>query len=206
MQQNSFKEEAKKSILIVINDILISDEVVEKKFICDLAKCKGACCRSGDFGAPLEKDEIKQVEKLYPQIKSMLTKEAVDKIESSGLYKKYRNDSFVGTNLLEDGSCVFLKETELGFLECQIEKAHLQGITDFKKPISCHLYPIRVSGNPEVNLTAVNYDEWDICSAACSLGEKEDVPVYQFVKEALIRKFGQDFYDQLDGAAKFKSK
>ncbi len=205
MQTKSFTNIRK--ALIVIDEILISDDVIEKKFVCDLNKCKGACCKAGDFGAPVEEKEIATIEALYPKIKTLLNPEAIDKIEKDGLIKVFRkNKAFKGLNLLEDGSCVFLKENELGILECQIEKAHQLGISQFKKPISCHLYPIRVSVNEEVKLTAVNYDEWDICKAACDLGEKTNLPLYQFVKEALIRKFGADFYEQLDGAAKFKSK
>ncbi len=191
--------------MIVIDDILISDEVIEKKFICNLDKCKGACCKSGDYGAPVTAKESEILEKIYPIIKDTLTDEAVAKIEESGLTKTFKKpDSFEGTNLLEDGSCVFLKENEIGMLECMIEKAHNKGDIDFKKPISCHLYPIRIVENPAVKLTAVNYDEWDICSAACELGIKEDVPVYQFLKEAIVRRFGEDFYEQLDGAYEFK--
>jgi len=192
--------------MIVIDDILISDEVIEKKFICNLDKCKGACCKSGDYGAPVTEQESQILEKIYPIIKDTLTDAAVAKIEESGLTKTFKKpDSFEGTNLLEDGSCVFLKENEIGMLECMIEKAHNNGDIDFKKPISCHLYPIRIVENPQVQLTAVNYDEWDICSAACELGIKEDVPVYRFLKEAIVRRFGEDFYEQLDGAYDFKS-
>jgi Fe-S-cluster containining protein len=188
--------------MIVIDDILISDEVIERKFICDLSKCKGACCKSGDFGAPVSESEIDILKELLPKIEHLLTDEAIAKIKAQGVHQSYTHEdkSFEGTTLLEDGSCVFLKENEIGMLECMIEKAHYAGISDFKKPISCHLYPLRVIENEEVNLTAVNYSEWDICSAACELGAKEDVPVYQFLKEALIRKFGEDFYEQLDGA------
>lgn len=192
--------------MIVIDDILVSDELLEQKFICDLSKCKGACCQQGDFGAPVDDEEMKIIKQLYPKIKSQLTEDAVAKIESSGLFKSYRNDSFMGTNLLENGSCIFVKKNELGTLECMIEKAHYRGETDFKKPISCHLYPVRVMENPRVNLTALNYSEWDICKAACELGQKENMPLYQFVKEAIIRKYGQEFYDQLDGAFEFQNK
>lgn len=190
--------------MIVIDDILVSDEVIDQKFLCNLNKCKGACCREGDFGAPVDQEEQEIIEKIYPLIEPLLTEESKNQIAKDGLFKKYKNDSFVGTNLLEDGSCVFLKENEIGILQCMIEKAYNKEIIDFKKPISCHLYPIRVSEKKEVNLTAVNYDEWDICSAACSEGKKQDLPLFQFVKEALIRKFGQSFYDQLEGAYQFK--
>jgi len=194
--------------MIVINDILISDEVIEKKFICNLSKCKGACCKSGDYGAPVTEEEIKILEKLVPEIEDLLTDEAIAKIKKEGFHTPFvheaDNEEFEGTNLLPDGSCVFLKENEIGMLECQIEKAHSLGRTDFKKPLSCHLYPVRIIENKEVSLTAVNYSEWDICSAACDLGEKENMPLYQFVKDALIRKFGEEFYEQLDGIHKYK--
>jgi len=190
--------------MIVIDDILVSDELIEKKFICDLNKCKGACCQKGDYGAPVDNQEMKIIEELYPILKPYLTTEAIVEIEEKGLFNSYKNDEFTGTNLLSDGSCVFVKRNEIGTLECMIEKAHYNGKSDFKKPISCHLYPVRVMENPQVNLTAVNYSEWDICKAACDLGQRENLPLYQFVKEALIRKFGKDFYDQLDGAYEFQ--
>lgn len=205
MQLNSFiKNHRINENLIAIDNILVSDEVLEKKFICNLKKCKGACCKAGDFGAPLNQEEVDIVHEIYPKIKGYLTKEGIKRIEESGLTKKYRKDQFVGTNLLDDGSCVFLNTNELGILECMFEKSFNEGNSNFKKPISCHLYPIRVIENPEVQLTAVNYDEWEICAPACELGEKENVPLYQFLKEALIRKFGQSFYEQLHGAFLFK--
>ncbi len=191
--------------MIVIDDILVSDELLEKKFICDLNKCKGACCQQGDYGAPVDKKEMDIIAKIYPILKPYLTEEALTAIEKNGLFKPYKNESFMGTNLLEDGSCVFVKKNEIGMLECMIEKAFANGETEYKKPISCHLYPVRVMENPEVNLTAVNYSEWDICKAACELGIKENLPLYQFVKEAIIRKFGAAFYEQLDGAYHFQS-
>ena len=192
--------------MIVIDDILVSDELLEKKFICDLNKCKGACCQQGDYGAPVDNKEMEIIEKIYPILKPYLTEEAIDAIEKNGLFKSYKDEAFMGTNLLEDGSCVFVKKNEIGMLECMVEKAFANGETDYRKPISCHLYPVRVMENPQVNLTALNYSQWDICKAACELGIKENLPLYRFVKDAIIRRFGQEFYDQLDGAYAFQEK
>ncbi len=186
--------------MIVIDEILISDEILEQKFHCNLESCKGSCCVEGEFGAPLEEKEIAILNDIYPNIKHLLSKEAIDKIEAVGVSQEFKKDkSFQGTALLDDGKCVFANEDALGIMRCMIEKAHFEGIIRFKKPISCHLYPIRVSENEEIDLFSVNYDEWDICAAACSLGEQKKLPLYQFVKDALIRKFGQNFYDKLDG-------
>jgi len=186
--------------VIIIEEILISDEILEKKFHCNLNACKGACCVEGDFGAPLEQEEVETIKEIYPKIKHLLSSEAIERIKTVGISQKFKKDkTFEGTVLLNDGKCVFVNKDELGIMRCMIEKANFDGLIDFRKPISCHLYPIRVAKNEEIGLSTVNYDEWDICSAACSLGEEKKLPLYQFVKDALIRKFGQDFYDKLDG-------
>jgi len=159
--------------MIIIEDVLISDDILEKQFICNLKACKGACCWEGDYGAPLTDEELVTLDKIYEDIKPFLSPLGVKAIEEKGKYVFY------------------------------IEAAYNAGVTDFKKPISCHLYPIRVSANKKTGFEALNYDQWDICSAACALGEKEQVPVYQFLKEPIIRKYGEDFYEQMEGAAAY---
>lgn len=186
--------------MYIIQDILVSDDVVEKQFLCNLQACKGACCWEGDWGAPLEKAELSTLEKIYEEVKPFLSKEGIEVIEQEGVYTFYQEPKEYGTPLLKNGACVYMTYNELGIAQCGIEQAYRAGKTDFRKPVSCHLYPIRVKENPEIGFTAINYDEWEICSAACALGEKEQVPVYQFVKDALVRKFGVAFYEELEAA------
>jgi len=188
--------------MIVIDEILISDDEVEAHFLCNLNACKGACCWEGDFGAPLDKEEMKTLEDIYEDIKPFLTEEGILAIEEKGLYTYFEEPKEYGTTLLENGACAYMTTDALGIAQCGIEQAHRAGVTDFYKPVSCHLYPIRVEKEEASNFEALNYDRWDICSAACTLGKKEQLPVYQFVKNALVRKYGQAFYDQLDATVK----
>lgn len=187
--------------MIIIEDVLISDDIVQKQFLCNLKSCKGACCWEGDFGAPLEKEEIAQLEVDYEQIRPFLTPEGKRMIDTKGKHEYYAEPDFQGTTLLPSGACAYMAYDDLGIAKCGIEQAYRAGATDLIKPISCHLYPIRVLCDEDRLFEALNYDQWEICSAACELGKKERLPVYKFVKVALIRRYGQDFYDQLDAAA-----
>ena len=188
--------------MIIIEDVLINDEVVENQFLCNLKACKGACCWEGDWGAPLSREELQTLEHIYNDIKPFLSQEGIKAIEENGLYTFYSEPKEYGTTLLENGACAYMTYDKDGIAQCGIEQANKAGKTDFKKPLSCHLYPIRVKENRLQGFDTLNYDKWDICSAACSLGKKEQIPLYQFVKEALIRKYGNDFYEALDAAAK----
>jgi len=187
--------------MVVIQDKIISDDVIEEQFICNLKACKGACCWEGDWGAPLQSAELATLEHIYEEVKPFLRKEGIAVIEEKGLFVYYEEPKEYGTSLLKNGACSFMIYDELGTAKCGIEKAYNEGATDFKKPISCHLYPIRVSENKNTGWEALNYDRWDICSAACELGKKEQLPVYRFLKEPLIRKYGEAFYEELDAAA-----
>ena len=187
--------------MILIEDVLISDDVVNRKFVCNLEKCKGACCWEGDFGAPLDDDEKTILSDIYETVKPYMNDEGIASIEKKGLYEFFEEPQEYGTTLNDDGSCAYLfKDPTNNISYCSIEKAHKEGKIDYYKPISCHLYPIRVAKMGDT-MEALNYDEWDICSAACTLGEKLQVPVFEFAKTALIRKYGADFYEQLEGAA-----
>lgn len=188
--------------MLIIQDILVSDDLVETQFLCDLKACKGACCWEGDWGAPLDKAELHTLEMIYEDVKPFLTQAGIEVIEEQGLYVYYEEPKDYGTPLLENGACAYMTYNEIGIAQCGIEQAYLAGKIDFKKPISCHLYPVRVKENPEQGFEALNYDEWEICAAACNLGKKAALPVYQFVKDALIRKYGTAFYEELDAAAK----
>ena len=187
--------------MIVIQDVLINDEIIEKKFVCNLNACKGACCWEGDFGAPTNVEELTQIQAYNEVIASLLPEKNQKLLAENGGFTYYEEAEINGTTLLPDGSCVYLAKDELGIASCSIEKAHKLGLIPVNKPISCHLYPIRVEKNLYTNFEAWNYDEWDICSAACSLGDSLQVPVYQFLKEAIIRSKGEDFYDELAAVA-----
>jgi len=189
--------------MLIIQEILVSDDIVEEQFVCNLNACKGACCWEGDLGAPLEAEELEILKRIYEDIKPFLTAEGIAVIEQEGLYTYYPAAEDYGTPLIDGKACVYLTYDETGIAQCGIERAWKAGATDFRKPISCHLYPIRIKRNEELGFEAINYDRWDICSAACTLGKSLQMPVYRFVKEALIRKYGEDFYEELDEAAAY---
>ncbi|MET2986311.1 DUF3109 family protein [Aureibaculum conchae] len=177
---------------------IVSEEIIENDFVCNLFACKGTCCVDGEAGAPLEEEELKTLMDIYPKVKSYLTKEGIDAIENQGLFITV--DGEYETPLIpSDDSCAFINYDDKGIAQCGIEEAYNQGEIDFKKPISCHLYPVRVSNYSE--FAAVNYHKWEICDDACTLGKELQVPVYKFVKQALIRKFGEDWYMELEKVA-----
>ena len=187
----------------MIGDILVSDDVVEQQFICNLNACKGACCWEGDYGAPLEAEELRTLERIYDDIRPFLSPEGQAVIEAEGPYTYYEGDAQeFGTPLINNGACAYMTYDDNGIAQCGIERAYKAGATDFKKPVSCHLYPIRVVKLEASGMEAMNYDRWDICSAACELGKAQQLPVYKFLKEAITRKYGEDFYEQLDAAAR----
>ena len=180
--------------MIQIGDTLISDDVKEQFFVCDLDRCKGACCVEGDLGAPLNEDELEGIEEVIEVVKPYLSKEAIDALEKDGAFLLDEDGDF-STTTIDNRECAFAFYDEKGILKCSIDQAYRDGKTDIHKPISCHLYPIRVVKLHD--FLALNYDRWHICGPACELGDKLSVPVYQFLKEPLIRRFGQDWYDQL---------
>lgn len=189
--------------MLIIQGILVSDEIVEEAFVCNLDACKGACCWEGDYGAPLEESELAILKEISPKIESFLSEAGKSVIAESGPVVYYEEAGFWGTALVEGGACAFLTFDEKGIAHCGIEQAWQAGVIDFRKPISCHLYPVRVKKNPHADFEALNYDRWDICSAACVLGKQLKVPVYRFVREALIRKYGAAFYEELDQSAEY---
>lgn len=189
--------------MIIVQDKLVSDELVEEQFVCNLSACKGACCWEGDFGAPLEAAEFAVMEQILEQVKPYLASEGIAAIEAQGTRVWYEGMGEFGTPLVNNGPCAFMTYDVLGIAQCGIEQAWRDGKIAFRKPISCHLYPVRAEKFEHLDSEVLNYDRWHICAAACALGEKEKVPVYRFVKDALVRKYGQDFYDELDGAAQF---
>ena len=184
--------------MYLIKDILISDDVLKKKFVCDLQKCQGACCWEGDFGAPLSDEETQTIKNIYPKIKNLLSTSSLDKLSKSGFIENHPDNNSAVTPIMPDGACVYLVKDSDNIAKCSFEKAYEDGMTDFRKPISCHLYPLRILQNKPSGFEAINYDMWDICSAACNKGEKLSVPVFRFVKDAIIRKYGLDFYNEME--------
>lgn len=187
--------------MLMIRDVLVSDDIIDEHFVCDLKRCKGNCCQKGDYGAPVSSTEMNVIREKLDEIKPFLSAYAVEVLESEGPFDTFGKYGFNGTRLLSDGACIFMTRDDLGIAQCGIERANTHLKFGFKKPISCHLYPIRVSKNIQSGFEALNYDEWDICHAACTLGKSLKVPVYRFVKDAIIRKYGQEFYDELEAAA-----
>ena len=185
--------------MLQIDDKIVSFDVIEECFLCDLEACKGICCVDGDAGAPLEKDELKKIKSNFKKIKKYLPEKNLKEIKKKGLYEVDEDGDYV-TPCLETGECVFLTKDEKGIYKCAFEIAYRKSEIDFIKPISCHLYPIRISEYD--NFTAVNYEQRNICQAGRILGKKENLKVYQFLKEPLIRAYGEEFYEKLDYAAK----
>ncbi|MFT6335980.1 MAG: hypothetical protein ACJATI_002735 [Halioglobus sp.] len=187
--------------MLIVQDVLISDDVIEQEFICNLSACKGACCWDGDYGAPVTAEEEETIASILDVIKPNLPLESQKLLEEKGAFDNFAKDNWRGTSLHPNGSCVFMTFDEGGSAKCGIEKTQQSGAIEFKKPLSCHLYPIRVNKQEPASFEAWNYDVWEICSPACDLGKKESVPVYKFLKEAIIRYKGDHFYDELDQAA-----
>lgn len=177
---------------------IVSEEVIENDFVCNLHACKGACCIDGEAGAPLDKEETEILERIYPKVKPFLRPEGIAAIEAQGTFVR-TEDGELETPLIDGADCAYVIFDDQGTALCGIEEAYNKGEIDWKKPVSCHLYPVRVQDYSE--FSAVNYHRWEICDDACSLGKELGVPVYKFVKEALIRKFGADWYTELESVA-----
>jgi hypothetical protein len=186
-------------MLVEISDKIVTTQLFDKKFVCDLSACKGACCVEGDAGAPLTFEEVSILENNLEHYLPYMRPEGIAEVEKNGVFYMHDENEPV-TALVNGGECAFVYFDENNITKCSIERAHSEGKTNWKKPISCHLYPIRVKQFD--TLTAVNYEKWSICEPACALGEQLAVPVYKFLKEPLIRAFGEDFYNEMDSVAK----
>lgn len=192
--------------MIAIDNILVSDEVVKEQFVCDLTSCKGACCVDGDAGAPLQNDELDKINQVYDKVLPYLNDESIKELNKQGRYVYDREFGWV-TPTIDSKICVYGITDEKGIVKCGIEQAYLDGKVKWKKPISCHLFPVITKKSKHSETEYVNYEpREDNCKAACSLGKKLKVPVYIFLKEALVRKFGQKFYDALDATAMHSNK
>ncbi|WP_439557857.1 DUF3109 family protein [Dyadobacter sp.] len=180
--------------MILIDHTCISDDIEDQLFVCNLDKCKGACCVEGDSGAPLDEEEVAILDEIYPMVEPYLTDSGKKAIAEQGTSTKDWDGDFV-TPIIDGKECAYAIYDENKILKCGIEAAYLDGKISYKKPISCHLYPIRVTKYDEFH--ALNYDRWSICSPACDFGKQLGVPVYKFLKEPLIRAYGTQWYDQL---------
>ena len=181
--------------MILVGNVVLSDDIKENFFACDLEACKGACCVEGDAGAPLEDEETGILEQIYPIVKDYITEEGRSVIEAQGTWV-IDKDGDKGTPTLGDNrECAYALYDERGILKCGIEQAYLDGKISWKKPISCHLYPIRVTKYDQYD--ALNYDRWHICDPGCQLGKSLQVPLYAFLKDALVRKYGEQWYAEL---------
>ena len=188
--------------MIIIDNKLVSDELLEEQFVCDLSKCKGGCCEDGDAGAPMEKWELEKLNAHYEDIKPYMTPQGIKEVEKQGKYLYDREFGWV-TPTINGGICAYGIKDKTGTILCGIEQAYNDGKLDWKKPLSCHLFPVKTKKSKrDPDMEYVNYEpREDLCSAACSLGKKLKVPVYQFLKESLIRKYGTGFYEALEATA-----
>lgn len=189
--------------MIELDGCLISDEIFEKKFVCDLSACKGACCVEGESGAPLEEEELDLLESIYDKVKPYMRKEGIEAVEEQGHFVLDWDGEYT-TPLVKGKECAYVSFDDNGTAKCTIEQAHRNGDIDFPKPISCHLYPIRVSKLKDYQ--ALNYHKWPICEPACSCGDKLDVRVFRFLKSPLIRKYGKQWYTDLEAAFEYWSR
>ena len=184
--------------MIQIENTLVSFDIFEKKFGCDLRQCKGVCCVEGDSGAPLEKGESRRIEEYYEEIKTFMKPGGIRAVEEQGFAVVDKEGDLV-TPLIGGRECAYAIE-ENGICWCAIEKAWTQGKSAFRKPVSCHLYPIRITRY--ASFEALNYNKWEICRGARIKGEQEGIPVYRFLKQALIARYGEEWYQQLEYAAR----
>lgn len=181
--------------MIAVGDKLVSDEVFDKKFVCDLSACKGACCVEGEYGAPLAEDELEILDSIKEKVAPYLSEEGRKAIRKQGCHVTDPDGDHV-TPLIDGKECAFTTFDKDGVAKCGIEQAFNDGAVDFRKPISCHLYPIRVTRLKDFE--ALNFHHWPICAPACSCGEKLEVPTYKFLKAPLVRRYGESWYNDLE--------
>lgn len=180
--------------MIVVDKTIVSDDIKKVQFVCDLTKCKGACCIEGDAGAPLDEEEIAVLDDEIDKIRPYMRPEGIEVVDKNGVFDFDVTGHFV-TPLVNGKECAFVTFSNDGIAMCAIENAWREGKTAFRKPVSCHLYPIRISNYKDFE--AVNYHQWHICRDAVTHGKNLKVPLYKFLKEALVRKYGNDYYMNL---------
>lgn len=180
--------------MLQVGGTIVSAECITEKFCCDLAACRGVCCVEGEAGAPVTPDEIAQIEDELPRVRHMLTPKAIDVIDKQGVAYA-DNDGDLVTSIVGGKDCVFVCRRG-GCSMCAFELAHDEGRTTFVKPLSCALYPIRVTRLADGTL-ALNYHRWSVCEGARKLGSKLNIAVYEFLRDPLVRAFGSSWYDEL---------
>ena len=186
--------------MIVIGDTIVSDDLIERNFVCHLEKCNGWCCVEGVSGAPLEKEELEIIDSVFEKTKPFMDADGITEIEKQGRYRIDEDGDWVTPLVDKKKHCAYT-HFEKGMAQCAFELAHKAGAIEWKKPISCHLYPVKIKQYK--NYVAVNYDQWELCKPACSFGKKLGVPLYEFLKEPLVRRFGNEWYEQLNAAATY---
>jgi hypothetical protein len=184
--------------MIQVQNTLVHEDVVKENFVCNLNKCRGACCIEGDSGAPLERSELAVLDDIFPRVRPYMTEKGIAVIEEFGTYVKDFEGDYTTPCIDTNKECAYVT-WENGASKCAIEKAYEDGQIAWKKPISCHLYPIRITAYPDFDV--LHYDRWNICSDACSFGKELKVSVHEFLKEPLIRKYGLEWYEELVGKA-----
>jgi hypothetical protein len=185
--------------MIIVGNTLVSEDLFDQQFVCDLNACKGACCIEGESGAPLEQDELLRIDENLEAVKPFMRQEGIQAMDKSGPYVVDDDGDFVTALVSKHGECVFVNFDEKGIAKCALEQAFNAGATNWKKPISCHLYPVRLAKLTEY--VAVNYHKWQVCEPACACGKSLKVPVYKFLREPLIRRFGEDWFAELEEVA-----
>ena len=181
--------------MIEVGHVLVHEDLIKNDFVCNLTKCKGICCVEGDAGAPLAANETDILKEILPKVKPYMTEAGIKAIEQQGTHVVDADGDLTTTCVDGNKECAYVT-WENGITKCAIEKAFEQGEVDWKKPISCHLYPIRTTQYPEFEV--LHYDRWHICHDACTFGKELGVPVYQFLKDPLTRKYGEEWYKELE--------
>lgn len=187
--------------MIAIDNTIVSEYLIEKKFVCDIAVCKGECCVAGDSGAPLDEEEIAVLENILDEVKPYIPPDGIEAIKQQGVFVLDEDGDYT-TPLVEGKHCAFVY-FDNNVAKCAIEKAFYEGKINWKKPISCHLYPVRITKYK--NYDAVNYHQWDVCKPARQCGSKLNVPLFRFLKEPLVRKYGENWYKKLELAYQIKN-
>ncbi|MFD1769500.1 DUF3109 family protein [Sphingobacterium suaedae] len=181
--------------MIEVGSVLVHEDIIKNDFVCNLTKCKGICCVEGDAGAPLLAHETSVLKEIYPKVKPYMTPKGIAAIEEQGTHVIDADGDLTTPCVDGDKECAYVT-WENGITKCAIEKAYELGEVHWKKPISCHLYPIRATHYPEFDV--LHYDRWHICHDACTFGKDLGVPVYKFLKDPLIREYGEDWYKELE--------
>ncbi len=188
------KEEVEETVMLQIQDTLVSLDLAERFFCCNLDSCLGECCIEGDAGAPITEDEYNKLKEILPNVWDDLLPSAQERIKEAGVGYVDEEGDLV-TQIVDGRNCVFTCYGEGGMCHCAIEKAFREGRVDWRKPISCYLYPLRLTRYP--SFTAVNYHRWKICKCAEVLGRKEGIRLYRFLEGPLVERFGREWYDEL---------